>query len=117
MSDKIYVTVIDGATNATTTVAAGTNPGEWSLAHHLFFVGVLSSRSPNYAARSQTICNYGFSIDLALYNIPPETPGCVSPALRHPFDSGSLVSFATKQAVQPVTDQYFRGYDNQFPDS
>jgi hypothetical protein len=38
------------------------------------------------------------------------------PLLRHPFDSGTPVSFSTKAALQPITDQFFRGYDNHFPD-
>jgi hypothetical protein len=59
--------------------------------------------------------NYGFFIDLTRYSIPLNIGG-ISPSIRDPFASGALVSFATKPALQPVTDQYFRGYDNQFPD-
>ena len=58
--------------------------------------------------------NYGFFIDLGPYSVPVAQGG--TPLLRHPADSGTPVSFATKAALQPVTDQFFRGYDNHFPD-
>jgi DNA-binding beta-propeller fold protein YncE len=58
--------------------------------------------------------NYGFFIDLGPYSVPVSVGGI--PLLRHPFDSGTPVSFATKAALQPITDQFFRGYDNHFPD-
>jgi YVTN family beta-propeller protein len=59
--------------------------------------------------------NYGFFIDLARYSIPANIGG-ISASIRDPFASGTLVSFPTKAALQPITDQYFRGYDNKFPD-
>jgi hypothetical protein len=59
--------------------------------------------------------NYGFFIDLTRYSIPASIGG-ISASIRDPFASGTLVSFATKGALQPITDQYFRGYDNKFPD-
>ena len=58
--------------------------------------------------------NYGFFIDLGPYSVPPASGGI--PLLRHPFDSSTPVSFSTKAALQPITDQFFRGYDNHFPD-
>ena len=59
--------------------------------------------------------NYGFFIDLTRYSIP-ENIGGIPASIRDPFSSGTPVSFATKAALQPITDQYFRGYDNKFPD-
>jgi YVTN family beta-propeller protein len=59
--------------------------------------------------------NYGFFIDLARYGIPVNIGG-IPPSIRDPFASGTFVSFATKSALHPITDQYFRGYDNAFPD-
>src|SRR5215469_8696922 len=59
--------------------------------------------------------NYGFFIDLGRYSLPPNIGG-IPPSIRDPFASATLVSFATKAALHPITDQYFRGYDNQFPD-
>jgi DNA-binding beta-propeller fold protein YncE len=58
--------------------------------------------------------NYGFFIDLAPYSVPVAAGG--APLLRHPADSNTAVSFATKAVLQPITDQFFRGYDNHFPD-
>ena len=59
--------------------------------------------------------NYGFFIDLAPYDSPSKTGG-IPPTLRHPFDTNTPVSFATKAALQPVTDQFFRSFDTSFPD-
>src|SRR5262249_9168063 len=36
--------------------------------------------------------------------------------LRDPASLGIQVAFPTKAALVPVTDGYFRGYDNKFPD-
>lgn len=61
-----------------------------------------------------SVRNYGFFIDLGPYNVPVAVGG--APLLRHPADSNTPVSFATKAALQPITDRFFRGYDNHFPD-
>jgi DNA-binding beta-propeller fold protein YncE len=58
--------------------------------------------------------NYGFFIDLGPYSVPVAQGG--TPLLRHPFDTGTAVSASTKAALQPITDTFFRGYDNHFPD-
>jgi DNA-binding beta-propeller fold protein YncE len=60
--------------------------------------------------------NYGFFIDLRRYGLAPSDPAYISPELRDPFASGTQVAFPTKAALQSVTDGYFRGYDNKFPD-
>jgi YVTN family beta-propeller protein len=62
-----------------------------------------------------TIRNYGFFIDLTRYSIPVNAGG-IAATIRDPFASGTQVSFPTKVALQPVSDQFFRGYDNKFPD-
>jgi hypothetical protein len=59
--------------------------------------------------------NYGFYIDLGPYFVPPSAGG-ISAGIRHPFDSSTPVAFATKTALHPITDQFFRGYDNAFSD-
>jgi YVTN family beta-propeller protein len=59
--------------------------------------------------------NYGFFIDLAPYSVPVASGG-IPATIRHPFDSKTPVSFTTKAALHPITDQFFRGYDNKFPD-
>jgi YVTN family beta-propeller protein len=58
--------------------------------------------------------NYGFFIDLGPYSVPVAQGG--TPLLRHPFDTGTPVSSSTRAALQPITDRFFRGYDNHFPD-
>jgi YVTN family beta-propeller protein len=58
--------------------------------------------------------NYGFFIDLGPYSVPVAAGG--TPLLRHPFDSNTPVSTATKAVLRLITDQFFRGYDNHFPD-
>ncbi len=58
--------------------------------------------------------NYGFFIDLGPYSVPVASGG--TPLIRHPFDSNTSVSSSTKAALQPITDHFFRGYDNHFPD-
>lgn len=63
-----------------------------------------------------TIRNYGFFVDLGRYSLPASSPAAISPNLIDPFSTRTQVAFATKVALRPVTDPYFRGYDNQFPD-
>ena len=62
----------------------------------------------------KSLRNYGFFIDLAHYS--SAVGPFKIPLLTDPFASGTQVSFATKEALRPVTDIYFRGYDNAFPD-
>jgi DNA-binding beta-propeller fold protein YncE len=62
-----------------------------------------------------TVRNYGFFIDLSHYNhIPGDDPPI--PLLRDPAASGTRVATATKTNLQQVTDPYFRGFDQRFPD-
>jgi hypothetical protein len=62
-----------------------------------------------------TIRNYGFFVDLASYRVPVSVGG-IPPTVRDPFSSNTPVAFATKAALQPITDPFFRGFDDQFPD-
>jgi YVTN family beta-propeller protein len=62
-----------------------------------------------------SVRNYGFFIDLSHYNhIPGDDPPI--PLLRDPAASGTRVATATKANLQQVTDPYFRGFDQRFPD-
>jgi YVTN family beta-propeller protein len=62
-----------------------------------------------------TVRNYGFFIDLSHYNhIQGDDPPI--PLLRDPAASGMRVATATKANLQQVTDPYFRGFDQRFPD-
>jgi len=57
--------------------------------------------------------NYGFFIDLAPYRVPLNVGG-IPNTIRDPFASNTPVSTATKGALMPVTDVYFRGLDDSF---
>lgn len=62
-----------------------------------------------------TVRNYGFFIDLGPYDFAPgATPEI--PLLHNPAASGTRVAVATKEHLQSVTDPYFRGFDQRFPD-
>ena len=60
--------------------------------------------------------NYGFFCDLTRYSLPPSNPAYISPNLTDPFAAGVLVAYPDKAALQGITDQYYRGFDNKFPD-
>ena len=59
-----------------------------------------------------TVRNYGFFIHANRY----ATADFRIPVLRHPFASNTQVAFPTSVALSPVTDPYFRGFDNALPD-
>ncbi|MDR3699902.1 MAG: beta-propeller fold lactonase family protein [Candidatus Sulfopaludibacter sp.] len=59
-----------------------------------------------------TVRNYGFFADLGRYNAPAFS----LPVVRDPFATGTVVAIPTNAALTPFTDQYFRGFDNVFPD-
>jgi len=59
-----------------------------------------------------TVRNYGFFIDGTLYN----TTANAIPVLRNPFSTGTVVAYPTSAALAPLTDPYFRGFDNSLPD-
>jgi hypothetical protein len=62
-----------------------------------------------------TVRNYGFYLDLTRYNLPPSIPLNI-PASTTPFASGVVQAYSAKAELQPLTDQYFRGFDNNYPD-
>ena len=75
-----------------------------------------------------TVRNYGFSVDSTLYVCPSLIasdclPGgsaiWIPPTLIDPFSSNKTqVAYSVSVSLPPftVTDPYFRGFDNQFPD-
>jgi DNA-binding beta-propeller fold protein YncE len=61
-----------------------------------------------------SVRNYGFFGDLTRYE---EKLGPFRiPRDREPWKSGLKVFYVTKPALMPVTDPYFRGFDQGFPD-
>jgi DNA-binding beta-propeller fold protein YncE len=62
-----------------------------------------------------SVRNYGFFIDLSHYSIIPGAEPPI-PMLHDPAASATRVATATKANLQQVTDPYFRGFDQRFPD-
>jgi hypothetical protein len=67
-----------------------------------------------------SVRNYGFFCDLTRYSLPPANPAFIPPTANDPDFGHALgttpVSFPTKPALRGVTDNFYRGYDNKFPD-
>jgi hypothetical protein len=58
--------------------------------------------------------NWGFYGDLALYE--PAAGKYRTPLVRDPFKEGVKVFTPTKASLMGITDPYFRGFDQSFPD-
>lgn len=64
-----------------------------------------------------SIRNYGFFIDLVRYQtLPSPYTSLMIPLLTDPFSSSTQVAYPTNDTLAPVTDIYYRGFDNSFPD-
>jgi YVTN family beta-propeller protein len=65
-----------------------------------------------------TVRNYGFFIDEVRYQPATQTFGAYIPPYHDPAntDGGTVVAYASDPALIPLTDPYFRGFDNIFPD-
>jgi hypothetical protein len=61
-----------------------------------------------------TVRNYGFFEDLVPYSAPKSLGG-IDP-IRHPYGEHTPVATAAEASLLNVTDPYFRGFDNVFPD-
>jgi YVTN family beta-propeller protein len=61
-----------------------------------------------------TVRNYGFLEDLVPYSAPKSLGG-IGP-IRHPFGEHTVVATAAEASLMDITDPYFRGFDNVFPD-
>jgi len=62
-----------------------------------------------------TVRNYGFLLDLTRY-FAPGTLIFVPPTLRTPSATNTQVAFPNNPELIPLTDLFFRGFDNAFPD-
>jgi len=60
-----------------------------------------------------SVRNYGFQIDQNRYG---SGDSAEIPLVPDPFGSKVTVAYASTPSLIPVTDPYFRGYDNAFPD-
>jgi DNA-binding beta-propeller fold protein YncE len=63
-----------------------------------------------------SVRNYGYYIDLLPYNLPAGTPGAISPADATPYAHNTVQAYATNPTLRPLTDPYFRSFDNNYPD-
>jgi YVTN family beta-propeller protein len=63
-----------------------------------------------------SIRNYGFFIDTSRYNLTGANAKYCIPELTDPYSTKTQVAYPTNDTLAPVTDIYFRGFDNSFPD-
>jgi YVTN family beta-propeller protein len=63
-----------------------------------------------------SVRNYGFFVDTARYNLPPEDAKYEIPVLVDPWATKTQVAFPANAALKTRTDIYFRGFDNRLPD-
>lgn len=63
-----------------------------------------------------SIRNYGFFIDLSRYNLTGAKAKYDIPELTDPYKTQMQVAYPANPTLAPVTDIYFRGFDNSFPD-
>jgi len=64
-----------------------------------------------------TVRNYGFFIDLTRYHLAGTPYAALQiPTDRAPFAHGSVQAYAANPDLLPVTDIYFRGFDDNYPD-
>jgi hypothetical protein len=103
--DKVPAEIKEKLLLGTSDVSAPDGPGGIEGAGYLWDSALRAGKR---------VRNYGFFIDLGPYDQPPLAGG--TPLLRNPFETKTVVSYATKAALQPVTDPYFRSFDNRFPD-
>ncbi len=62
-----------------------------------------------------TLRNYGFFLDDQRYWLNHSNPAYIPP-ISFPYATKKRVAFADKAALMPVTDPYFRGFDQRLPD-
>jgi DNA-binding beta-propeller fold protein YncE len=62
-----------------------------------------------------SVRNYGFFTDLSRYSAKIPAPFRI-PLERDPAARHTVVAFGTNPHLASLTDPYFRGFDNQFPD-
>jgi len=63
-----------------------------------------------------TVRNYGFFSDNAHYGLTPSDPGYSAP-VENPAVTGDRQMWTAAQELIPYTDNYFRGFDNAYPDA
>jgi YVTN family beta-propeller protein len=62
-----------------------------------------------------SVRDYGMFVDIVRYNIPVAIGGI--PLIENPFNIGTQVAWSSNPTLGPVTDIYYRGFDNAYPDT
>ena len=72
----------------------------------------------NAALRANlSVRNYGFFIDLTRYHLAGTAQAALQiPTDRTPFASKSVQAYSANADLAPLTDVYFRGFDDNYPD-
>ena len=60
--------------------------------------------------------SYGFFLDLERYNLSGASAKYNIPEDTNPFAHNLQVAYSTSVSLRGMTDKYFRGFDNSFPD-
>jgi len=63
-----------------------------------------------------TVRNYGFFSDNSHYGLAPTDPGYSAP-VEFPVAANARQMWTTNPELIPLTDNYFRGFDNAYPDA
>jgi DNA-binding beta-propeller fold protein YncE len=61
-----------------------------------------------------SVRNYGWQIDLNMYSYPAVLNP--PPLIRNPYATKTLEAQASSPSIQPVTDPYYRAFDEAYPD-
>ena len=62
-----------------------------------------------------TVRNYGCFLDLVRYRLPIRDPSFLAP-VRDPRAANTRVAYPTRPELDPITDPYYRGFDQALPD-
>ncbi len=62
-----------------------------------------------------SVRDYGFLVDIVRYNIPVAIGG--ADLIENPAATHTTIAWPANPTLAPVTDPYFRGFDNAYPDA
>ncbi len=62
-----------------------------------------------------SVRNYGCFLDLVRYRLPARDPSFLAP-VRDPRATNTRVAYPTRPELDPLTDAYYRGFDQALPD-
>ncbi len=62
-----------------------------------------------------SVRDYGMFVDIVRYNIPTFIGGI--PLIENPYQTNTQVAWSSNPTLGPVTDIFYRGFDNAYPDT